>query len=375
MFFLNLVKDFKRGLRNLKGFKSNEKLIVIESDDWGSIRMPNIQTYNKCLSDGYEVDKSPYTTYDGLESNEDIDDLCNILIRHKDVDGNHPVITTNFLVANPDFEKIKDSKYSNYFFESFVDTYKRYGEINMLDKILQATDSKLFLPQSHGREHLNVSRFTQDMLYKKENVIYSIDNQMLGIFPKIKTKNGNYYVCGFDYFDKEDEINKNFILNEGLDLFKQSFGFSSKTFIAQNYTWGDELNLTLKANGVKLLQGSFQQKIPIYNKYDEYILKTNYTGLIKDELIYSCRNSFFEPSVHQNIDNLNECLKQISIAFRMKSPAIISIHRINFTSRLDIRKRDQNLALFNKLLSEILMRWPDVKFISSEQLLDKIDKK
>lgn len=60
------------------------------------------------------------------------------------------------------------------------------------------------------------------------------------------------------------------------------------------------------------------------------------------------------------------------MAFRWNKTAIISTHRINFIGLIDNRNREKNLKLFKILLSEIVKRWPDVEFITSEQLGDII---
>ena len=104
-------------LTNIKGWKTNRKIVVIESDDWGSIRMPSTEVYLKCLAAGYPVDKNPYERFDSLASEEDLDMLFNVLTQFKDINNKNPQITANCVVANPDFEKIKNDKFEKYYFE------------------------------------------------------------------------------------------------------------------------------------------------------------------------------------------------------------------------------------------------------------------
>ncbi|MGY6555170.1 MAG: hypothetical protein ACXIUM_11695, partial [Wenzhouxiangella sp.] len=60
------------------------------------------------------------------------------------------------------------------------------------------------------------------------------------------------------------------------------------------------------------------------------------------------------------------------VAFQMNKPAIISSHRINFCGFIDESNRDQNLEALDYLLKAVLQRWPDVEFITSEELLDVV---
>ena len=40
-----------------RGWKTDRKIVVIESDDWGSIRMPRREVYEMSLKKGYRVDR------------------------------------------------------------------------------------------------------------------------------------------------------------------------------------------------------------------------------------------------------------------------------------------------------------------------------
>src|SRR5512135_3417047 len=109
-----LKRKLSRVLTNFNGWSTNRKIVVFESDDWGSIRMPSKEVYEKCLNSGYRVDKIAYERYDTILSEDDLELLFNLLHSFKDKEGNPPVITANCVVANPDFERIKADNYSNY---------------------------------------------------------------------------------------------------------------------------------------------------------------------------------------------------------------------------------------------------------------------
>ena len=63
-----------RNIINTFGYKTNRKIVVFESDDWGSIRMPSKFAYSNLLNKGIDVDKSYlYDTLDSLEKKEDLE--------------------------------------------------------------------------------------------------------------------------------------------------------------------------------------------------------------------------------------------------------------------------------------------------------------
>jgi hypothetical protein len=61
-------------------------------------------------------------------------------------------------------------------------------------------------------------------------------------------------------------------------------------------------------------------------------------------------------------------MKQIDTAFRWNKPAIISSHRVNFCGHIDPKNREKGLETLKKLLQEIVVKWPNVEFMSADTL-------
>ena len=120
-----LLTDLKNKYIALRGFHTNRRLIVIESDDWGSIRMPSRDVFAKLQRMGDHPERDGFLSNDSLESEYDLDELYHVLTSVHDKNGRSAVITANFAVANPDFDKI-DIESGRYQYESILDTYKRY---------------------------------------------------------------------------------------------------------------------------------------------------------------------------------------------------------------------------------------------------------
>ena len=80
------------------------------------------------------------------------------------------------------------------------------------------------------------------------------------------------------------------------------------------------------------------------------------------------RNAFFEPSSDLNKDWIRSCLKDIDMAFKWKKPAIISSHRVNYIGGINQSNRTRGLRLLNELLKIIIVKYPDVEFMSSDHL-------
>lgn len=76
----------------------------------------------------------------------------------------------------------------------------------------------------------------------------------------------------------------------------------------------------------------------------------------------------FEPSSDLHKDWLNECKRQIEICLKNGNPIIISSHRVNFVGRINKKNRDNSLRQLLELLKWVSLKWPDVEFMSSDEL-------
>ena len=63
-------------------------------------------------------------------------------------------------------------------------------------------------------------------------------------------------------------------------------------------------------------------------------------------------------------------MKQIDSVFKRKNIAVISSHRINYIGGLVENNRTCTLELLNLFLRELLKKYPDVEFHSSDNLID-----
>lgn len=157
---LTFKQRLNKNFINALGWRTNHKYVVFESDDWGSIRMPNREFYNYLLSKDYPVDKVYFDKYDALEDSADLSNLFEVFSSVKDK-NNHPAVFTPLcVVANPDFKKIESSGFSEYYFETTLQTYLQYpGAENTQSTALQGIKDKIWVPQFHAREHIQSNKY------------------------------------------------------------------------------------------------------------------------------------------------------------------------------------------------------------------------
>ena len=87
---------------------------------------------------------------------------------------------------------------------------------------------------------------------------------------------------------------------------------------------------------------------------------------------YITRNCFFEPT-DKSKNWIDNCLKEIEIAFRWGKPAVVSSHRVNYVGYINSPNRAAGLNQLKIFLDEIVKRWTNVEFLTTDQLGDLID--
>lgn len=376
-----MYNTFRQGVRkirgsilpyiiNFSGWRTKRKIIVIESDDWGSIRMPSREVYEECQKAGYHADQIEYEKYDSLASEEDLEQLFDMLKSFKDIHGNHPVITANALVANPDFEKILESDFKHYFFEPITETFKRYpNHENSFNLWQKGVKEGVFFPQSHGREHLNVSKFMRALNRRDKDAIFAFNHRMPGAMTRGNMSVGHPHIRALEYYDINDKQNKLEIILEGLDMFEEMFGYRSESFIPPNYLWSNDFDEAMSQHGVRFYQGNRKMK-EIRPGRKSVIHRRSLGEKNTYKQRYLVRNVLFEPALQKNMkaDYVQKCLSDIRASFRMNKPAIICSHRINYVGYLVEENRDRTLSMLNYILKSIQKEWPETEFLNSVQL-------
>ena len=368
---MQLLDRFVRNAVNIPGWSTRRKIVVFESDDWGSIRMPSKFERDELIGKGFNFDKQPFNLYDSLESNDDLTALYEILGKHKDSTNRHPVFTAVTIVANPDFQKIKADNFQHYYYEPFTDTLNRYSNHDkVFDLYKNGITERIFYPVFHGREHLNIQRWLRALQEGNKSVLITFNHKVTAVHKGFNQEFLGDFQATFDLELPSDLPYMKSVLSEGLDLFESLFSYKSTYFVTPNGPFNNSLEKTLKEKGVKYLLAERIQKEPLGNK--KFKTHYHYIGM-KNNLnqIYLTRNAFFEPSITTGNFHLNpveKCLKNVERAFRWGKPAIISTHRLNYIGSIEEENRTKNLVLLDNLIKKIIELWPEVEFMTSTEL-------
>jgi hypothetical protein len=371
------LKRVRKHLANVAGWSTHRRIVVIESDDWGSTRIPSGGVLDQLTGYGIrpcDEDEARYLHNDHLASERDLSLLFEVLGSARDSHGRPAVFTALTIVANPDFERIRDHHFRSYFYEPFTDTLKGLpGHEGSFELWKKGMSERLFVPQFHGREHLNVRVWLKALQQGHPDTIFAFDHQVYGFTPR-EPVSRVYYPDAFD-FEKTEELDyQKTVIIEGLDLFEKLFGTRARFFVPTGGPFNNFLGGVLFDGGIQYIGVSKIQIEPLgdgrVRKRFHYLGQQTRSG-------QTCltRNCYFEPSSGLKSDWVSSCLDDIAVAFKWRKPAVISSHRVNYIGSIHPGNRDSGLRQLARLLKQICRCWPDVEFMSSDELGELIRKR
>lgn len=195
-----------------------------------------------------------------------------------------------------------------------------------------------------------------------ENEFFFMDQKYL-----CSPKRNRDLAAAFDIMNHKDLNLQKDIIASALYIFYDLYKIKSKMFTPPAIFYNPLIEENLNKEGVKFIDVGRLFKVPQTNGKEKW--QFNYLGREKKSgLKVLVRNAMFESNISQSQSAVDRCLYDIEQAFKLRQPAIISNHRACFTGRIDDNNRRKGLFELDLLFSRILKKWPDVEFISINEL-------
>jgi len=337
---------------------TDRKTIIFTSDDWGSIRIKSKKDRDDLEEKRLLIADNRFDRFDTLETNQDLEELFEVLLSFKDFKGNHPIITAPTNVANPNFEAIEQNGFEQYVYETIAETIsKTEGRDKVLNLYKEGIANKIFIPQSHGKEHLQTDWWMNELKNKDSFARKVFSNHFFFIPDQFLVTNVTNLQASFNANQTKDIAHYSETIQQTVKLFYELFNYYPTYFTPPAMFYNRILEDHLVRNGFKYIDVELIQK----NLLDQKI-SLNYQGRKKRSLKAIVRNNVFETNLIPNNDGVDSCLKGIELAFKYKQPAIISNHRVSFAGGIEESNRAKGLQALRKLLNAILNKWPDAEF-------------
>jgi hypothetical protein len=218
---------------------------------------------------------------------------------------------------------------------------------------------------------LNVAEWVRSLQNSDETNRLAFDHGFWGLrLGKDDRSRISSFQAAFDLYDPEDLQVHEQSIKEGLQMFESIFGYKATFFVPPNGPFNNSLEKTAAECDIRYMSKAKLQIEPLGEGKTRTIYHKPGSRNEHGQITLT-RNCVFEPS-EEGKDWVDSCLSDIKIAFRMHKPAVISTHRVNYIGALDENNRTRGLKQLDELLSAVTKNWPDVEFITSDQLGDII---
>src|SRR5690606_33362052 len=98
----------------------------------------------------------------------------------------------------------RESNFQEYYFKPFTETLKENPN-HSFSLWKEGIDEKLFYPQFHGREHLNINRWMTALQSKSKEVHLAFQNNFFGISSTISNENNPSFMAALDMDQSLDQ--------------------------------------------------------------------------------------------------------------------------------------------------------------------------
>ncbi|WP_333875355.1 hypothetical protein [Flavobacterium sp.] len=371
-----MIQKIRNHLKNIKGWKTQRKIVVIAVDDYGNVRIDSKAARMAMDKAGLKI-YSRFDAYDTLETREDLEMLFEVLNAVKDQKGQAAVFTPFALPCNVDFEKMASENYTQYRYELLPETYAKLSDLqpnayNGAWALWQeGIKNKWLQPEFHGREHFNLKVFQEKLTHKDSELRTALQHRSLTSISS-SGYNSIGWTAAFSFWDPDNDT-KAFseILHSGLTSFEKVYGYSAKVFTPPAQQLPESIEFELATFGIQALDKPFSHAKHL--GFGQYKKSVNTIGFNKKTaLVELVRNVVFEPTDNRGFDWVAYSLQQVEAAFFWNKPAIISTHRVNFCGHIDTENRTLGLKALHQLLVKIASKWPDVEFMTARELSDLI---
>ncbi len=316
-------------------------VLIFESDDWGL---------------------GPAMNADRLNA------MAAVLKRYDDREGNRPVVTLGVVLANVDAQRMLAGDAKRYYSTSLLD--HRFQDI--LKAIKEGEAAGVFAAQLHGFEHywpeslmaaIQTNSAVRDWLSRSE---YPHTEELpahlqsrwadCSTLPSMPLPQGAIGAA----------------VQHETALFQQAFNRPATVVVPPTFLWNEHAESAWRREGVRI----------VVTPGRRYYARDRDGRLIGEEwriyngqksscgLFYAVRDDYFEPALGHTADSALAALKKKT---ELGRPTLLEMHRFNFSGDAD--GAQQSLYQLDRLLQYAKRHFPDLKFFSTEQLIDGLRNK
>ncbi len=314
-----------------------EPVLVIESDDWGPGQKHHARALRRLMA---------------------------TLAKHRDNTGAQAVMTLGMLLAIPDGEEICKSGLKIYSRLTLDDA--RFAEI--LRALKEGERLGVFSLQLHGMEHCWPPAVLVSMRHDSRLQRWIAASPLpdpTELPPELQSRWTDASSLPSKPL-RSDEIDVAAV--EEVGAFRRIFGRKPVVAVPPTFVWTDTVERAWVAAGVRIVVTPGTQLghrdsngHPVATGEPRYNAERGKSGAL-----YAVRNGYFEPKFGHTADDALAVIEKNS---RKSRPTLFETHRFNFT---DSSCADDGFRQLSQLLAEAMRRFPGLRFMSTEILIDRM---
>ena len=327
-------------------------IVVIESDDWGRAGLPSLAVMEDLKAAGVPIGASPWDYY-GLESEDDVVRLGDVLADSRDGDGRPACITTNFIMANADLERMRQENFQEFRWMPIDQGLPAPWRETLMPAYRANVQRGVFYPGLHGFTHFNAAAM-MNLLRQSSARGERMRRLACHGVPYLAslTPECNFALVerqeGAEQFLPESEQDK--WVEAGVRLFTRAFGQPPLTTCAPGYRADEATFRAWRRHGIEAVQSNASDGISL-----------------ADDMVRVGRNVAFEPSLVADFS----VAKAIDAAARIVEcghPIVVCSHSINYMSRF-LGNAEAGRRQLADLLRGLLAAYPDLRFASDADIV------
>ena len=330
-------------------------LVLFQSDDWGRVGVRDREGWEELRAAGLNLGEKPYDFY-SLETAEDVHELAAVLRKHRDATGRRPPLVMNFIMANVDFDRLFEAGQKQIPLRSLTEGLPgAWHRPQLFEAYAEGIRERLFYPALHGLTHFCEGAIAGELQAGGER------SELLRTLWRAQTPYIHWRMpwIGYEYWDPEMRPARRFLsldeqrvrITRAAEIFRQMFGSAPFSACAPGYRANADSRTAWFETGVRVAQnGPGGRQNP---------------ALDENGMLSTFRTVEMEPAAEQC--DLGKLVNRVAECFADGSPAVVSIHSINFHSTIQ-DFRTPTLKLLDEFLTTVEKRWPDLLYVHDADL-------
>lgn len=310
-------------------------VLVVESDDWG----PGPETQAEAL-----------------------DAIRSVLSRYRDRNGRPPVMTIGVVLSIPDPGMISATgKYH-------AQTLDQPDFRSLVGVLRSGVEDRVFALQLHGMAHFwpanLMAALDRDPAIRQWLNQNPWQTERLPAWLQSRWIDAESLPSGSLPAAQVTEA-----VNEEIQCFQRCFGDAPKVVVPPTFVWDETVERAYANAGIEVLitPGQRFSGRDREGKLTEPDRRFGNGEQLPCGLKTLVRNIYFEPAMGHSEE---AALDRVAHKWARREPALLETHRFNF----DGETLNKSLSTLDALLEQALKRFPDLHFMSPQELVDRFER-